>query len=249
MRARYFLLLLTAAVPFRGLACSCFGPSTFCATLNAPTNPEWWMPDAIVLGVKMASVAHGMDVLVLQGYLGGPQTDDVVRVWGDTGLLCRMYADSWDVGDTVVWALRFTDQLGGAMEQPGDHVISVCGVYWLDYAHGMVSGPIFTEGQNEHVPISEFGALVDGCLSTGVEEEEASEISVRCTGDRLFISTSGAWSGEKEVRIIDPAGRMLHEARFCDAQATLPLRRRSHGLLLVRVADGQRSVTRRVLVE
>ena len=126
------------------MACSCFGPQTFCGTLDPPyeppMDPAWWIPDAIVLGVKVASVAHGMDVELVTVFAGEAQVGDTVRVWGDTGLLCRMYADSWGVGDTVVWGLRWTDMAGGPLEQEGDYLISVCGTYWLEYQNG--SSPV-----------------------------------------------------------------------------------------------------------
>ncbi len=75
-------------------ACSCFGPQSFCGTLDPPyEQPEWWIPDAVVLGVKLSSMAHGMDVLILNSFSGELHPGDTVTVWGDTGNLCRWYAD------------------------------------------------------------------------------------------------------------------------------------------------------------
>ncbi|MBK8500004.1 MAG: hypothetical protein IPL52_14580 [Flavobacteriales bacterium] len=242
----------------RGHACSCFGPSTFCETLNPPyappIDPAWWIPDHIVMGVKLITVEYGVDLKVVQDFSGDLETDQVIRVWGDCGLLCRMYNTDVTDGDTVLWAIQHCDLSGNfgcgmSVEEEGHYQLSVCGVYWLDYANGVVSGPLFTEGANETVSLAEFGELVNGCLPTRVEDPMAPEVTVRCIDGELSIVATGDWSGTKDVCITDVAGRVVHEARFRGAQGTMLLPRKMDGVLMVRVSDGRHTIARKLFFD
>ncbi|MBK9076735.1 MAG: hypothetical protein IPL77_17520 [Flavobacteriales bacterium] len=241
-----FLLLLVSLPSLKGTACSCFGPPTFCGTLDPPyPNPEWWIPDVVVLGVKVGVLAHGMDVRILQSFSGPPQVDDTIRVWGDTGLLCRMYADTWEVGDTVIWGFRITDQLGGPLEQPDDYLISVCGTYWLDYSAGIVSGPIITEN-GETMTLAEFETLVNGCLSTGIQEAgPGDELTVRYEGGIPVISMSDV-QGLAQLSVWDASGRCVRR-RGWDGMP-MPIEALGSGAYLVRVERELRQAQRKVIV-
>lgn len=241
-----FLFLLVTLPSLKSTACSCFGPPTFCGTLDPPyPNPEWWIPDAVVLGVKVGVLAHGMDVRILQVFSGPVQVDDTLRVWGDTGLLCRMYCDTWEVGDTVIWGFRITDQLGGALEQPDDYLISVCGTYWLDYTAGVVSGPIITEN-GETMTLAEFETLVNGCLSTGIPEEQPADVlTVRYEGGVPMISMSGV-QGQAQLGVWDACGRCVIRRRW-DGMP-IALEGLGSGAYLVRVEQELRQVQRKVIV-
>lgn len=245
-------------LPSIGNACSCFGPSTFCETLNPQPpqfpDPQWWVPDHIIMGVKLATVEYGVDLKVVHDYSGDLQADEVIRVWGDCGLLCRMYNTDMADGDTVLWGIQHCDLSGNfgcgmSVEEEGHYQLSVCGVYWLDYAHGVISGPLYTEGANETISVEDFPALVTGCLTTGVQEPVAPEVNIRCVDDELRITTTGSWSNAKEVCITDVAGRVVHEARFRGAQGTMLLPRKMDGVLLVRVSDGRHTIARKLFFD
>ncbi|MBL8011313.1 MAG: hypothetical protein JNJ64_11975, partial [Flavobacteriales bacterium] len=110
---RHPFLFTVLLAPALSLACSCFGPQTFCGTLAPPyPEPQWWVPDNIILAVKENSVAYGADVRVIQTFSGALQPGAVVRVWGDCGLLCRHYVDGVPDGDTVLWAIQDCDLSG-----------------------------------------------------------------------------------------------------------------------------------------
>jgi hypothetical protein len=237
-----------AAVPLRMEACSCFGPSTFCETLNPQPpqfpEPQWWIPNHIIMGVKLTTVEYGVDVKIVHDYSGDLQADEVIRVWGDCGLLCRMYNTGVADGDTVLWGIQHCDLSGNfgcgtSLEQEGHYQLSVCGVYWLDYAQGVISGPLYTEGASETISVEDFPALVSGCLPTGISDPIVPEVNVRCVDDELMIIATGDWSDTKEVCITDVAGRVVHEARFRGLQGTMLLPRRLDGVLLIRVSDGR----------
>jgi hypothetical protein len=232
-------------------ACSCFGPQTFCGTLDPPyPEPEWWIPDAVVLGVKLSSVAHGMDILVIQSFSGEAHPDDTVRVWGDNGLLCRWYADAWNVGDTAVWALRWTDFAGGAMEQPGDYLISICGVYALTYSAGMVGGPLTQEGVEESLSLSEFDDLVDGCLSTGIAQHEvAPSFELRSSSSGVSVLTDGRWSPDARLDVFDPSGRLLTSLALPSKESVIVTEPLSRGAYVFRLRDAWHNAVRKWIVQ
>ncbi|MBL0129147.1 MAG: T9SS type A sorting domain-containing protein [Flavobacteriales bacterium] len=138
---------------------------------------------------------------------------------------------------------------GTNFELPEHYQLPVCGVYWLGYSNGVVSGPLFTQGENESVPISAFTDLVNGCLSLGGVERVTPEAGVQCADGQVFITTTGGWSATKQVCITDADGRLVQEATFKGDRVSFPLARRSTGLLLVRISDGARSSTQRILFD
>jgi hypothetical protein len=231
-------------------ACSCFGPQTFCGTLDPPyPEPEWWIPDAIVLGVKTASIAHGMDILVVQSYSGEAHPDDVIRVWGDNGLLCRWYADSWNIGDTVLWALRWTDFAGGGLEQEGDYIISICGIYALSYANGSVTGPLTEEGVEETMSLSEFETLVDGCLTTGITQHTVSpSFELRPALNGVSIITDGGWAVDARLDVFDACGRLQASLALPNNASAVLSEPLSVGAYVFRMRDAQHQAVRRWVV-
>lgn len=179
MRALLPLFLLALSAPWMpASACSCFGPNTFCGTLDPPyEEPEWWIPDAVVLAVPLETYYYGTDVVIIQIFQG-EVNNDTVRVWGDNGALCRLYA-GWAPGDTLIMGIDRTDLAGNTimnpeypegLEQPEDYMISGCGVYSLDYTNGRVSGWI-TAPTMQDFSLEEFEAEITACaLSNGVEQ-------------------------------------------------------------------------------
>lgn len=240
------LFLLTGPA----VACSCFGPSTFCGVLdpNGP-NPEWYVPDAIVLAVKLGDYQHGMDVKIVTSFTGELVTDEVVRVWGDCGNLCRHYPQTWAVGDTVLWSLKLTDLAGNFLcpagieyEVEGDYMISICGVYFLNYSQGFVSGPITLESV-QTMSVDDFEQLVYGCLSTGVEEPAtAADLQVLQLPEGPVLSLTTGTS--VQLRIMDATGRLLFATNWDGS--SLPLDGLPHGAYIVAILDEKGSLVKKV---
>jgi hypothetical protein len=209
------LLPVAMATSNAVLACSCFGPQTFCETLNPQPpqfpEPEWWIPSDIILAVKLGDHEYAADVKVLQVFSGNLQVADEIRVWGDCGLLCRHYVNG-NVGDTVLWAIQHCDLMGNgscgtSFEDPGDYQLSICGIYWLGYANGVVSGPLTEAGAEQSVGLGEFQALVDGCLSTGIRPVPAPDpINIRYDGGAPIISLR---SGTADIILFDQLGQAV----------------------------------------
>lgn len=253
MKARVLLGTALAAGASVTLACSCFGPQTFCETLNPPfPDPEWWVPDAVVLGVKLADFAHGMDVKILQSFTGTLLPDDTIRVWGDCGLLCRHYPGTWAIGDTVVWGFMTTDLAGNSLcgtsyEQPTDYMISICGVYYLDYANGVVSGPI-APGIGS-LPLPDFIQQVNGCLlATGsVGPAPRSNLLIGVEAGAPVIEFQGLNGRHVTLSLTDGAGR-TRLSRSWDGTRTriagLP-----GGMYLMCLRGATLAITRKLIVQ
>ncbi len=135
LRILFCILPLFFAGTPMGLGCSCFGPDTFCATIEGQAdNPSL----LVIKGKKIADIAHGMNVQVLE-VLQGEEDQPVIRVWGDNGFLCRVYPSTFGIGEEFIFALlRIEEDPSGEnlpdwlmMEQKDDYIISVCGRYYF----------------------------------------------------------------------------------------------------------------------
>ncbi len=248
-------LLILSGGHQQAMACSCFGPQTFCETLNPQPpqfpEPQWWTPDAIVLVVKLADVEYGVNVKVVQSFSGDLQVDTVIRVWGDCGLLCRHYVNGPANGDTLLWAIKHTDLMGNGLcgtnfEQPQDWALSVCGVYWLNYDNGIVSGPLTVEGANETMSLAAFQVLVDGCLPTAVPERSIpSPLSVRYVDGSPVITCPGL-DPDAYLVIIDAQGRIVLRRRWNGTP--LPIDGAVPGLYIAQVGSNGRKWVRKMVV-
>lgn len=195
-------------------ACSCFGNDSYCESLA----PGWFMnPEATAMVVKLSTYHYGITVKVVQTFGGTTLPNDTLTVWGDNGALCRIYLDGIPDGDTIIFGLNQTDFMGNVvwnsqyppdLEEPGDYMVSVCGVYALNYDNGMVNGWI-TAPMVQSMSLADFDAVVSGCtIGVGVEEEEASDpLLVRYDGGVPVIELLGN-SGTTELRVLNACGQV-----------------------------------------
>jgi hypothetical protein len=220
-------------------ACDCFGPDNFCETIS-PT--AFTPPDAVVLAVKQSDVAHGMTVEIVQSFSGPLTVGQTVTVWGDCGALCRLYPGTWNIGDTVVFALLETDFMGNlicstTLEQPGDYMISICGQYWLSYSGGSVSGPIYPGGGTSVLSMTAFAAMVEQCGgSAGIGSPMAPDpLLVHYEGEVPVIELPDAGPNVM-LAVMDAMGRSVL-SRSWNGRA-LRLEGMAQGTYLVQVSSG-----------
>jgi hypothetical protein len=104
------MLIAALAAPGLALACSCMwgGPLTKVALRT----------DLIVLAEVRSYHRHSMDVAVIE-VLKGADERAAIRIWGDTGALCRPYVTGFPRGTRWIFALQ-------RLREPGarDYVIS-----------------------------------------------------------------------------------------------------------------------------
>jgi hypothetical protein len=149
LRPAVLALLLAVLAPTAALACTCawVGPFTKMA-LKA---------DLVVLAEVRGYERHGMDVRVLE-VLKGAVDRRVIRVWGDTGALCRPYVKAFPVGTRWILAVHRSRTPG-----EGGYAIRFCGEHWLqvraDQAVGRITLPQYGEVM-EAAPLADVLAWV-----------------------------------------------------------------------------------------
>ncbi len=141
MSARWLLLPLLLLPLEPKAECDCLWQGAF-ADVQQTT-------DLVVAGEVVASSGNSIDVLVSRT-LRGELFRSTVRVWLDTGDLCRAPVDTFPLDTTWVMALeRITEIPPGGFNpgtpnisygRVGDYSLSRCGGYWLRQAENMVSG-------------------------------------------------------------------------------------------------------------
>lgn len=253
--ARTLLAFFFLAAFTQAHACSCFGPNTFCGVLNPPyENPEWWLPDAVVMAVPLQQYHYGMDVLIVQVFQG-EMDNDTVRVWGDNGALCRLYT-GWAAGDTLILGLHRCDLAGNTIQNPDyppdlereeDYMISGCGVYLLDFNNGMVSGPI-DQPVPQTIALEAFTQLIGNCaLPNQVTEHPGTDpLLVRSGAGALVLEWRGAHHAS-ELAVCDTQGSVLVHRRWNGS--AFALEQLATGAYLVEVWSGAERTIRKVMVE
>lgn len=256
MRTLLPLLLLVCTAQWTPLrACSCFGPNTFCGTLNPPyEEPEWWIPEAVVLAVPLETYYYGIDVVIIQVFQGEVD-NDTVRVWGDNGALCRLYA-GWEPGDTLVIGIDRTDLAGNTiinpeypegLERPEDYMISGCGVYALDYTDGRVSGWI-TAPTMQNYSLEEFEETINACaLSNGIDAPNLVDpLVVRTVSGTLLLELLNC-SSAAQLIVLDMQGRCVLRRRWDGS--SLELEGMASGTYVAEVIVAEERWRRKVMVE
>ena len=128
-RRRLASLLMSIGVlaaPGVAAACSCAWAGPFAKVALAT--------DLVVLADVRSYHRHGMDLAVIE-VLKGEEDRPAIRVWGDTGALCRPYVTAFPGGTRWILALE---------REPGthDYAISICGDYWLEVRGAQAVGRI-----------------------------------------------------------------------------------------------------------
>lgn len=128
------VLLVIFTLPTLAIGCSCMwgGPLTKVALGK----------ELIVLGEVRSHHKNSMEVKVIE-VLKGNEERKAIRIWGDTGALCRPYVSAFPIGTTWLLAVfplpgKTVDEHSpssreGFMSPPDrrEYAISVCGDFWL----------------------------------------------------------------------------------------------------------------------
>ena len=135
------LLLLTLQAATVYAECDCIWRGPF-SKVQADT-------DLVLSATVVASRGNSID-LQIQQVLRGNTFTDPVRVWLDTGELCRPAAGTFPLETQWVMALdRIDESVPGGFNpntpsisfgRIGDYSLSICGGYWLSQAENLVSG-------------------------------------------------------------------------------------------------------------
>ena len=126
-------------------------------------------------------------------------------------------------------------------------MISICGTYFLNYNNGTVTGPI-ADGVNE-LPYSALAQFIGTCLAMELPEIAEHDPRVNVVGDELIVDLTGStFSKGAMIRVIDAAGREVLGKASTNKLTVIPITTITSGVHLVRIDDGIRSRTIRIML-
>lgn len=175
MKKILVILIILYSIPLIGkvYACSCEWIGPFFKVAKGT--------DLVVLvkiisyGSYSGNMPMSMDVEVIE-LIKGDETRRVIKIWGDTGILCRPYLSRFQ--SDSVWVLSlFKSRSEGYFRHPnekeGDYNISGCGEYYMKVKNDVVIGLIENVNYNDppqYMNIQDFIASAKQVL-TSVQEE------------------------------------------------------------------------------
>lgn len=166
----------------------------------------------------------GQGRILLIGYVNSPgEISTVVARLLPNGQLDQSFAGA---GSFV-----FPSSIGEAAEVQPDGRIVIC---------GRKAGNMFVIRLTEEI--------ATGTLSGDWGEQPSPASVVRVNGS-LAIATYGLWEVRKQVVVLDAMGRLLAKHEMTSTESMVALPGSVQGLLIVRVSDGYRSFTTRLIVE
>lgn len=165
-----YLLTSLALLPLQALACDCLWQGNFAELDKRGAT--------IVRGEVLSHRGNSMDLQVDE-VLQGKLYRDTIRIWGDTGSLCRADLGRFDKASQWVLVLNTIDTVpeGGfnpstpnfSYGREGDFSLNRCGVYWLEYRNGYVRGNVdddkrwlYLDSKKSPVDIALIRAFIDG---------------------------------------------------------------------------------------
>ncbi|HHZ81505.1 MAG TPA: T9SS type A sorting domain-containing protein [Flavobacteriales bacterium] len=122
----------------------------------------------------------------------------------------------------MVFALNYCDLAGNwfsndTLEEVGHYHISVCGVYWLHFSNGMITGPL-DDGVNS-IALVDFESFHQDCLTTGTANQSES-LDIHFFYDpaiqALFLDSEYFILNNLRFAIYDLNGRLVRNGRFDD---------------------------------
>lgn len=112
--------------PFLALACSCSGPTSFCATINSSNNENI----TIIGGKKISETDYTMDIEVIKVYRG-EESRSRITVLGDTGASCLVYTSQFEIGEELILALHRDSEWDEVNGEDNKYLLSICGLYYV----------------------------------------------------------------------------------------------------------------------
>ena len=144
MRLITLLTLLCLSLPATA-ACNCLWQGPFA---------DVYTDSDLLAQVRVISQQGNSADMQIETRIAGKEYQPQIRVWGDTGELCRPEISDFPVGSQWIVALERIDKVPDDGFNPfkpnisfgrkGDYSLSSCGVYWLPIKGGRVSGNILS---------------------------------------------------------------------------------------------------------
>ena len=139
----------------------------------------------------------------------------------------------WEIQYFLPYTIAtFLEMGGGTLEKPEDYQISVCGVYWLDYENGEVTGAI--DNGTTSLSLNEFKQYHSTCSPTGIEEQIPA-ITLYPNPIKGILTIEGL-KGKKAL--YDSYGRLVKSTQT----STLDISQEASGIYLLKLTDEQGTV-------
>lgn len=226
-----------------GYTCSCFPISEyFCPTVNwAAPNIEQ-LPLYIVRAKVDGINGYLMDITVTE-QLFGETTDTDLTVIGQDGLNCNQWLDVFEPNQEVILALY-----GGYQTQ--HYNLNGCGRFYLHVEEEAVVGPITPD--SESMAYTDFRTKVQECLQvTDIDiahpVKESLSVTPNPCREELQINLSFAPELTGEVYLLDANGSVVKKVKHNVASLTLDISLYPSGLYFVKVVQGNRTFTQKVV--
>jgi hypothetical protein len=131
-------------------ACSCAWAGPF---LKVARNAKHIVLGRVVEHTnRSGSIFRAMEFDVIET-LSGKLDKSHIKVWGDSGMLCRPYIALFPIGTTWILAL---DSPNKGMGDEDGYSISGCGTYWLEVVGDTVRGKISKSALTDKDPVEEI---------------------------------------------------------------------------------------------
>ena len=187
---RFLLFFLSTVLPALALAdnrhCECLWQGSFSkATQKA---------DLIVAGKVVRNRGNAVDIDISQTLLdkkiNGQEFNPIIRVWMNSGTLCRPEAADFPIGSEWVMNLNkiLEDVPGGfnpntphiSYGRINDYALSQCGANWLELTEGVVTGNLvkgtrwaYEDKKMSPVQLELISAFIDKKVTAEILEEAA----------------------------------------------------------------------------
>lgn len=232
------------------IACSCaVWYDNFCES----SFDEQFMPNAklIVKGVKLSNMAHGIDFKIID-VLTGSEQDEIIRIWGDPGHLCRTYTTPFAIGDTFIFTLHELEYFGfDSIEKPGDYELPGCGLFYLHVNGNNVSGNIASPIQSA-MEYNSFRQFINLACITQVELLPENHLLIFPNPAEGRVSLTSSWlaPGLYSCKLINILGEEIkvESAEFSFGTLDIKLPGVPPGLYIMTVSSEGNSLTTKLII-
>ncbi|MTB50928.1 T9SS type A sorting domain-containing protein [Lewinella sp. W8] len=259
---RYLLLLALFAFGYgQAMACSCFGPRTFCETLSGFRD---WDPDRGVNLVEVTSFNYRVinndqlrnqpmiDIRIEKVFFGTMLPGQRFTLPLQDGANCRDWEGNYRGADSYILILDNTDSPPWGREGSVEGAfpfrsVTFCAVQSVKVNGNRVSGAI-SEGVEE-MPYDRFFLKLNECLEGGITP--AIDFTLFPNPSPGILRINPGSLEVDGVSVFDITGRLIYHApefEMINSSPGIDLSDQAPGIYLVRLLVGEDQVTRRVIL-
>ncbi len=221
---KHVFTLVFILFSFIANSCSCWGPQNFCKVITSESFSSTGFSDKyIIKGKKIRTVAHGMEIEILESYSKQFEVDKIM-VWGDLGWLCREYVSGFQDGQSYYFnLLKIGENSFHELEQAEDYELSFCGQHFLVIQDHKVLGNINDSELIQACREEDFDSFLRGeaidCDDIIIDNPSLEVV----VGPNPFIENIRIQANQKikEVQVYDMSGQLVIQQTNDSSRFTL----------------------------